>query len=102
MGNGRCHNGRLRQRRLDPDGRRWWWCNGWQDGSDSATAIAMNGGRSKEGDGNSDKGGERATAMATKRAMAMVMRVAGNEEGNGDCGMSDGNGVEGCRRWRWR
>ncbi len=38
-------------------------------------AITMNGGRSKEGDGNGDEGGRRATAMATKRAIAMAMRV---------------------------
>jgi hypothetical protein len=33
--------------------------------------------------------------MATKRVMVMAMRVAGNKEGNGDSGKSNGNGVEG-------
>jgi hypothetical protein len=58
MGDGRCHNGRQQQRRHDPDGHQWWWCNGWQDGSYSAMAIAMNGGRSKEGDGDGNDGGK--------------------------------------------
>ncbi len=57
MGDGRCHNGRQQQWRHDPNGRQWWWCNGWQDGIDSAMAIAMNGGGSKEGDGNGKNGG---------------------------------------------
>ncbi len=57
MGNGRCHNGRQRQLRHNPDGRQWWWCNGWEDGSNSAMTIIMNGGRSKEGDGDGNKGG---------------------------------------------
>jgi hypothetical protein len=52
MGNGRCHNGRQQQQRHNPDGRQWWWCNGWQDGSDRAMAIAMNGGSSKDGNSN--------------------------------------------------
>ncbi len=36
-------------------------------------------------DGDKEKGGGRATAttMATKRAMAAAMRVAGDEEGDG-------------------
>ncbi len=34
----------------------------------------------KEVNGNSDKGGEQATAMATKRAMVTAMRVAGNKK----------------------
>ncbi len=71
--------------------------NGWQDGSDSAMAIATNGGGSKEGDGDGDKGGRRATATAMKRVMATAMRVAGNKEGNGDGGKSDGDGVKGGR-----
>ncbi len=102
IGDGRCHNGRQQRRRHDPDGCQWWWCTGWQDGSDSALAIAMNGGRSKEGNGNSNNSGRRAMATATKRGMAMAMRVAGNKEGNGDGGKSDGNGIKGCRRWRWQ
>jgi hypothetical protein len=88
-------SGRQRQRRHDPDGRQWWWCNGWQDGIDSAMAITMNGGGSKEGDCDSDEGGGRATAMATKWPMATFMRVAGDEEGNGDGGKSNCDGVEG-------
>ncbi len=33
-----------------------------------------------------------------KRAMATVMRVAGNEEGNGNSGKSNYNGIEGGRQ----
>jgi hypothetical protein len=33
--------------------------------------------------------------MAMKRAMAMAMRVMGDEKGNGDSGKSNGNGVKG-------
>ena len=83
MGDGRCHNGRQQQWRHDPDGHQWWWCNGWQDDSNSAMAIAMNGGGSKEGDGNGNNGGGQATATATKRALATAMRVAGNKESKG-------------------
>ncbi len=91
MGNGRCHNGRQQQQRHDPNGHQWWWCNGWQDGRDSEMAIAMNGGGSKEGNDGGNKGGRRATATAMKRVMATVMRVAGNKEGNGNSGKSNGN-----------
>jgi hypothetical protein len=35
-------------------------------------------------DGDGDEGGGRATATAMKRAMVTAMRVADNEEGNGD------------------
>ncbi len=35
------------------------------------------------------------TATATKRALAMAMRVVGNKEGNGVSGKSNGDGVEG-------
>jgi hypothetical protein len=94
MGDSRCHNGRQRQRRHGPDGRQRWWCYGWQDGSDSAMAISMNGGGSKEGDGDGNEGGGRATGTVMKRAMATAMRVAGDEEGNGDGGKRDGDGVE--------
>jgi hypothetical protein len=61
---------------------------GIDDGSKS------NGARDKEGKGkggkgncDSNKGVMQGTVMATKRAMATAMRVAGNEEsaGNGDC-----------------
>ncbi len=38
-------------------------------------------------------------AMATKRAMATGMRVAGDEEDNGDGGKSNDNGVKGGGRW---
>jgi hypothetical protein len=41
-------------------------------------------------------------AMATKRAMATAMRVAGDKKSNGDSGKSDGNGVQGGRQWRWQ
>jgi hypothetical protein len=102
MGDGRCHDGRQRQRRHNPDGRQWWWCNRWQDCSNSAMAIAMNGGGSKKGYGNGNEGGGQATNMAMKRAMATVMRVAGDEEGNDDGGKSDGDGVKGGGRWRWQ
>ncbi len=30
--------------------------------------------------------------MGMKRAMATAARLAGNKEGNGDCGKSNGNG----------
>ncbi len=43
----------------------------------------------KLGNGNSDKGGRQATAMAMKRMMGMVMRVVGNKEGSGIGGKSD-------------
>ncbi len=33
-------------------------------------------------------------ATATKRAMVMVTRVAGKDEGNGESGKSDGDGNE--------
>jgi hypothetical protein len=56
-----------------------------------ATAMRMvgdkgvngNGGRSN---GNSDKGGRQATAVAMKRAMALATRVTGGKEGNGNKG----------------
>ncbi len=77
--------------------------NGWQDGSNtSAMAITTNGGRSKEGDGDGNKGGGQAMVTATKRAMATASRVAGNEEGNGNGDKSNGNGVKGGGQWRWR
>jgi hypothetical protein len=102
MGNGRCHNGRQLQRRHDPDGHQLWWCNGWQDGSNSTMAIAMNGGGSKEGHGNDEDGGGQATAAVTKRAMARAMRVVGDKEGNGNGGKSDGSGAEDGGQWRWQ
>jgi hypothetical protein len=74
MGDNRCHNGSQQWQRHNPDGHQWWWCNGWQDDSNSATAIAMNGNSSKEGNGNGNgngnEGDRQAKAMATKRAMA--------------------------------
>jgi hypothetical protein len=100
MGDGRHCNGRQRQRRYDPNGRQWWWCNGWQDGSNSTMAINMIGGRSKEGNGNGNEGGWQAKEVRrTKRVVATVMRMAGDKEGNGNGGKSDGNGVEGGGRW---
>jgi hypothetical protein len=36
---------------------------------------------------------------ATKRGRATTMRVAGDEEGNGDGGKSNGDGVEGGGQW---
>jgi hypothetical protein len=98
MGNRRCHNWRQQQRGHNPDGRQWWSYNGWQDGSNSAMAIATNGSCSKEGNGDGDKGGKQATATATKRAMAMAMRVVGDKESNANSGKSDGKGVEGGGR----
>ncbi len=38
------------------------------------------------------------TATATKRAIAMATMVAGNKEGNGDAGKSNGDGDEGGRQ----
>ncbi len=61
-------------------------------------AITMNGGSSKEGNGNGNKGGRCTMATAMRRAMATTMRVAGDEEGNGNSGKGDGNGIEGGRR----
>jgi hypothetical protein len=49
----------------------------------------------KEGDGDGNKGGGQATAMGTKRTMAMATRVVGDKEGNDDGGKSDGDGNEG-------
>jgi hypothetical protein len=62
----------------------------------------MNGGGSKEGDGNGNKGGRRAMVTVTKRAMATALRVAGKEEGNGDGGKSNGDGIEGGKQWQWQ
>jgi hypothetical protein len=45
----------------------------------------------KEGNGGSNKGGDQVTAMATKRVMVTAMRVAGDKEGNGNKGKSNGN-----------
>jgi hypothetical protein len=49
-----------------------------------------NGNKEVNGDGN--KGGGRVTATVKKRAKMMATRVAGNKEGNGNCGKSNGNG----------
>ncbi len=62
-------------------------------------AIAMNGGGSKEGNGDGEDGGEQAMATATKRELATAMRVVGKKEGNWDKGESNGNRVEGGRQW---
>jgi hypothetical protein len=58
-------------------------------------AIAVNGGISKEGNGNGNVGGGRAMVTATKRVMAMAMRVAGYKERNDNGGKSNSDGVEG-------
>jgi hypothetical protein len=62
----------------------------------------MNGGGSKEGNGDGDKGCGQATVMATWREKATVMREVGNKEGNGNGGKSNGNGVKGGRQWQWQ
>ncbi len=49
----------------------------------------------KEGNGNCDEGGRQATVKGIKWAMARARRVAGDEEGNGDSGKSNGNGNKG-------
>ncbi len=49
----------------------------------------------KEGDGDIDEGGMQAAVMATKRAMAMAARVAGDKEGNGNAGKSNCDSNEG-------
>ncbi len=49
----------------------------------------------EEGNGNGDEGGGQATATATERVMVMATRVAGNKEGCGDCGKSNGNREQG-------
>ncbi len=49
----------------------------------------------EEGNGDWDEGGGRAMATGMKKATVMVMRVVGNEEGNGNGGKSDGNEDEG-------
>ncbi len=45
-------------------------------------------------DGNDGKGCGRATATAPKRVVAAATRAAGDEEGNGEGGESDGNAYE--------
>ncbi len=55
----------------------------------------MNGGGSKEGNGEGDEGGRKVTVTAMKRAMAPAMRVVGDKDGNGNGGKSISNGVEG-------
>ncbi len=47
-----------------------------------------------QGDGDGDKVGGQAMATATKRAGAMVMRVAGEDAGDGKGGKSDGDGAK--------
>ncbi len=44
MGDSKCHNGRRRQRRNNPDGRQWWRHNGCWDSCAIVMAIAMNSG----------------------------------------------------------
>jgi hypothetical protein len=51
--------------------------------------------RQQRGHWQCNEGGKQATAMGTKRAMAMAMRVVGNKKGNGNGGKSNGNGVKG-------
>jgi hypothetical protein len=45
----------------------------------------------RKSDGNDEKGCGRATATATKKAMAAATRAAGDKEGNGEGGESDGD-----------
>jgi hypothetical protein len=65
-------------------------------------AITINGGGSKEGNGDGNNSGGQETVTATKRVMATMMRVVGDKEGNGDGGKSNGNSVKGGGRWRWQ
>ncbi len=59
-------------------------------------AITMAGG--KEGDGDSNNGFGQGTTMATTRAMAAAMRVAGDEGGEGGKGgKGEGYSNEGGR-----
>jgi hypothetical protein len=57
-----------------------------------------NGNGDEERDGNSARGSGQAIAMVTKRAIAMAMRVAGDKEGDGDSGKSNGDGNKGGRQ----
>ena len=50
-----------------------------------------NGGKS---DGDDEKGCGQATATAPKRAVAAATRAAGDEEGDGEGGKSDGDAYE--------
>ncbi len=75
------------------------------DGDGGQNRVATNMLCNKEGGGNSrksngDEGGGQATAMATTWAMAMAMRLAGNEKGKCKGGKFNSNGDEGG--WRWR
>jgi hypothetical protein len=63
-----------------------------------ATAMRVVGeeeGKGGKGNGNLDKGSEKAMALATKRTMAMATRVVGKQqqqEGNGDGNEGGGQG----------
>jgi hypothetical protein len=46
----------------------------------------------QHGDGNGEKDGRQVMAMATKSAVAMVTRMVGKDEGDGESGKSDGDG----------
>jgi len=65
-----------------------------------AMAMATRVAGDKECDGGKSDGddkrvaGERAMAMAPKRAVAAAMRAAGEKEGNGEGGESDGDAYE--------
>ncbi len=52
------------------------------------------------GKSNGNEGGGQSITMATTWAMAMTMRLAGNEEGKCKGGKGNCNGDEG--RWRWQ
>jgi hypothetical protein len=54
----------------------------------------QSGGWGRQGDGDGEKVGRQAMATATKRAVAMVMRVVGEDAGNGEGGKSDGDGAK--------
>jgi hypothetical protein len=75
-----------RQRRGQVQQGQWHWQQEWQ---------ASGGNGDKEGNGNINKGGRQVRAMATKRAMVMRMRVAGNKEDKGDSSKSYGNCIKG-------
>ncbi len=60
----------------------------------TAMATRVTGNKESVGgksDGDDEKGCGQATATATKRAMAAATRVAGDEEGDGKGGKSDGD-----------
>jgi hypothetical protein len=83
--------------------------NGGKEGVDDGSKSDGNGNEDKgkgeggKGNGKGNKGVGQGTAMATKRAMATVLRVAGNEEsaGDKDCNC-DSNEGSGRQRGQWQ